>query len=135
MVSELITFSVYPAVDPASTYAAQSFKGKACFLTGASRGIGRTTALVFAKAGASVAISARSSAALDETKALILKEVPGARVEKFVVDVTKAEDVETAVEAAAKVFGRLDVVIANAGYINPFDKRQQTSTPLCGSVS
>ena len=39
---------------------------------------------------------------------------------------------EAAVEAAAKVFGRLDVVIANAGYINPFDKRQHMSTPLRG---
>ena len=64
---------------------------KVVCITGASRGIGRTTALTFAKAGAAVAISARSSGALDETKALILKEVPGATVEKFVVDVTKAE--------------------------------------------
>ena len=63
---------------------------------------------------------------------MILKEVPGARVEKFVVDVTRAEEVEAAVEATAKVFGRLDVVIANAGYINPFDKRQHMSIPLRG---
>ncbi|KZV66968.1 NAD(P)-binding protein [Peniophora sp. CONT] len=113
---------VYPTIDPASAWSFQSLKGKALFITGASRGIGRTTALTFAKAGASVAIAARSAAALEDTKALIVKEVPGAKVEKYVVEVTKAEQVEAAVEAAAKAFGRLDMVIANAGYTNAFDK-------------
>ncbi|KZV66967.1 NAD-P-binding protein [Peniophora sp. CONT] len=113
---------VYPTIDPASAWSSHSLKGKALFITGASRGIGRTTALTFAKAGADVAIAARSSAALDETEALILKEIPGAKVEKYVVDVTKSEEVEKAVESAAKAFGRLDYVVANAGYTNPFDK-------------
>ncbi|VDC05477.1 unnamed protein product [Peniophora sp. CBMAI 1063] len=112
---------VYPAIDPTAAYSSQVLKGKATFITGASRGIGRATALTFAKAGASVALSARSSTALDETEALILKSVPHAKVEKFVVDVTKAEEVESAVDAAAKAFGRLDFVVANAGYTNPFD--------------
>ncbi|KZV64031.1 NAD-P-binding protein [Peniophora sp. CONT] len=119
---------VYPTINPSTAYSSQSFKGKALFITGASRGIGRTTALTFAKAGASVAISARSSGALDETKALILKEVPHAKVEKFVVDVTKAEEVEAAIDAAAEKFGRLDVVVANAGYTNPFDKPMEERT-------
>ncbi|KZV66972.1 NAD-P-binding protein [Peniophora sp. CONT] len=119
---------VYPTIDPSTAYSSQSFKGKALFITGASRGIGRTTALTFAKAGASVAIAARFSDALDETKALILKEVPQAKVEKYVVDVTKAEEVEGAVDGAAKKFGRLDVVIANAGYTNAFDKSIEERT-------
>ncbi|VDC05478.1 unnamed protein product [Peniophora sp. CBMAI 1063] len=112
---------VYPSIDPTAAYTSQPLKGKAVFITGASRGIGRTTAVTFAKAGASVAVTARSSAALDETKALVLKAVPEAKVEKFVVDIAKAADVEAAVEKAAGIFGRLDIVIANAGYINPFD--------------
>ncbi|VDC05479.1 unnamed protein product [Peniophora sp. CBMAI 1063] len=120
-----VRHEVYPTIDPTPVYASQSLKGKALFITGASRGIGRTTAIAFAKAGASVAISARSSSALDETKALILRDVPEAKVEKYVVDVTKAEEVEDAVERAAIAFGRLDVAIANAGYINPFDTPMQ----------
>ena len=114
---------VYPAIDPSSIYASQSLRGKVVFITGASRGIGRTTAINFAKAGASIAISARSATALDETQALILTEVPDAKVEKFVVDVTKAQEVEDAVEATASKLGGLDIVIANAGYINTFDRR------------
>ncbi|VDB88724.1 unnamed protein product [Peniophora sp. CBMAI 1063] len=112
---------VYPFIDPTSAFTAQALKNKVVFITGASRGIGRTTAITFARAGASLAISARSSSALDETKALVLNEVPEAKVEKFVVDVTKAEEVEGAVEKTVKKFGRLDVVIANAGYTNTFD--------------
>ena len=117
---------MYPTIDPTAAYSSQPLKGKALFITGASRGIGRTTAVVFAKAGASVAISARSSAALDETKAMILKEAPEAKVEKFIVDVSKADQVEAAINEAAKKFGKLDVVIANAGYTNPFDIRTPT---------
>ena len=113
---------MYPTIDPTAAYSSQSLGGKALFITGASRGIGRTTAIVFAKAGASVAISARSSAALDETKAMILKEAPDARVEKFIVNVTRAEQVDAAVDEAARKFGGLNFVIANAAYINPFDK-------------
>ncbi|KZV69178.1 NAD-P-binding protein [Peniophora sp. CONT] len=113
---------VYPTIDPASGWASQSFKGKAVFITGASRGIGRVTAVTFAKAGAAVAIAARSESALEETKAAVLKEVPEAKVEKYVVDVKNTAQVEAAVEAAAAAFGRLDVVIANAGALTVFGK-------------
>ena len=117
---------MYPTIDPTAAYSSLPLKGKALFITGASRGIGRTTAVFFAKAGASVAISARSSAALDETKAMIWKEAPEAKVEKLIVDVSKADQVEAAINEAAKKFGKLDVVIANAGYTNPFDIRTPT---------
>ncbi|VDB83286.1 unnamed protein product [Peniophora sp. CBMAI 1063] len=113
---------VYPTIDPASAWASQSFKGKAVFLTGGSRGIGRETAITFAKAGAAVAVAARSEAKLEETKAAVLKEVPDAKVEKYVVDVKNTAQVEAAVEAAAAAFGRLDVVIANAGALTTFGK-------------
>ncbi|KZV69177.1 NAD-P-binding protein [Peniophora sp. CONT] len=113
---------VYPTIDPASGWDEQSFKGKAVFITGASRGIGRVTAVTFAKAGAAVALAARSERALEETKAAVLKEVPEAKVEKYVVDVKNTKQVEEAVEAAATAFGRLDVVIANAGALTAFGK-------------
>ena len=91
---------VYPLIDPTYAFATRSFSGKNVFITGASRGIGRTTAITFAKAGAGVAISARSEQALGETKALILQEVPKAKVEVYVADVTKTEEMEAEAKAA-----------------------------------
>ncbi|KZV62461.1 NAD-P-binding protein [Peniophora sp. CONT] len=113
---------VYPTIDPTSGWASQSLTGKAVFITGASRGIGRVTAVTFAKAGAALALAARSESALEETKAAVLNEVPEAKVEKYIVDVKNTVQVEAAVEAAAAAFGRLDVVIANAGALTPFGK-------------
>ncbi|KZV96866.1 NAD(P)-binding protein [Exidia glandulosa HHB12029] len=115
-----VRHDVYPTIDPTQTFAAQLFKGKAMFITGASRGIGRTTAIFFAKAGAAVAIAARSDGLLDETRAEILKAAPEAKVEKYIVDVKNTAQVQNAIEAAAKAFGRLDVVIANAGSVRRF---------------
>ncbi|VDC05468.1 unnamed protein product [Peniophora sp. CBMAI 1063] len=122
---------VYPCISPTPAWEAQSFKGKAIFITGASRGIGRSTAITFAKAGAAVAIAARSSAALDETLSLMLKEAPEAKVKKYAVDVTNSAEMEMAVDHAAATFGGLDVVIANAGYTNAFDNTlmDQRATP------
>ena len=124
---------VYPLIDPTYAFATQSFSGNYVFITGASRGIGRTTAITFAKAGAGVAISARSEQALGETKALILQEVPKAKVEVYVADVTKIEEMEAALKSAIKVFGGLDVVIANAGAANSFDTRRGLSYSLMRS--
>ena len=61
---------------------------------------------------------------MEETKAAVLREVPDAKVEKYVVDVKDTAQVETAVEAAAAAFGRLDVVIANAGALTTFGQSQ-----------
>ncbi|KZV96871.1 NAD(P)-binding protein, partial [Exidia glandulosa HHB12029] len=110
----------YPTIDPTALCASQSFTGKGVFITGASRGIGRATAIVFAKAGASVAIAARSSHLLDEAREEILKQVPTANVEKYIVDVRRTKSVQEAVDKAVKTFGRLNVVIANAGFVTPF---------------
>ena len=118
---------VYPTIDPTSAWATHPFKGKGVLITGASRGIGRSTAITFAKAGAAVAIAARSERALDETKALILQDMPEAKVETYCVDVTKTVEVESAMCNAAAAFGGLDVVIANAGYSNSLDTREQPS--------
>ncbi|KZV96868.1 NAD(P)-binding protein [Exidia glandulosa HHB12029] len=112
---------VYPTIDPTQAYVAQSFKDKAVFITGASRGIGRTTAIFFSKAGAAVAIAARSEDQLDETKAAILKATPNAKVEKYIVDVKDSAQVQAAIDGAATMFGRLDVVIANAGTVRRFE--------------
>ncbi|MCF2529633.1 SDR family oxidoreductase [Yinghuangia soli] len=83
------------------------------FITGASRGLGRAFAEAALGAGDRVAAAARSTAALDELAAAH----PG-RVLPLTLDVTDREAVSRAVEAAVAHFGRLDVVVNNAGTLS-----------------
>ena len=96
-------------------------------VTGASRGVGRETALQYARAGASVAIVARSGGALDETRDIIVAAVPGVDVLVLNADVRDVESVRTAVESVLRHFGKLDILIANAGAITSFTPREDRS--------
>ncbi len=84
--------------------------GKKVLLTGGGSGIGRAVALKLVDAGASVAITGRDRAKLDETNKLA-----GGKVHVFVCDGTKHEQVEKTVTAVIKAFGGLDILINNAG--------------------
>jgi NAD(P)-dependent dehydrogenase (short-subunit alcohol dehydrogenase family) len=130
--------SIYPAIDPKSLYAAQSFSGKVVLVTGASRGVGRETALQYARAGASVAILARTVGALDETRDIIIAAVPGADVLVLTADVRDIESVRAAVESVIRHFGKLNILIANAGAITLFtpreDRSQTISSPFASFV-
>ena len=111
-------------------YAARSFGEKVVLVTGASRGVGRETALQYAHAGASVAIVARTAHALDETKVLIVAAIPSADVVVLVADVRDVESVRGVVESVIQRFGKLDILIANAGAISlitPSKDRAQTA--------
>ena len=101
-------------------YAARSYGGKVVLITGASRGIGRETALHYARAGASVAIVARTGDALNETRDIIVAAVPDADVFVFTADVRDIESVRSAVDGVLGHFGKLDILIANAGAITSF---------------
>ncbi|SDE69417.1 SDR family oxidoreductase [Limimaricola pyoseonensis] len=89
-------------------------QGKTVLITGASRGIGAAAAREFAAAGARVALLARSAEALSD----ISKELGEAAL-AIPCDVSRYWEVEAAVQAAVKEFGRLDVVVNNAGAIEP----------------
>ncbi|THH21492.1 hypothetical protein EW146_g117 [Bondarzewia mesenterica] len=114
--------NVYPTIDPQIHYDAQTFKGKVVFITGASRGIGEETATQFAHAGASLVLVARNHTTLDTVKAAILNVVPKASVLTFAADVTHTKEVEQAIKTTIDTFGRLDILIANAGVTRPLEK-------------
>ena len=86
--------------------------GKVAFVTGASSGIGRETALAFAREGARVAVASRREKDGEETVQRV-RETGGEAL--FVrTDVTRETDVKAAVESAVAEFGRLDLAFNNA---------------------
>jgi NAD(P)-dependent dehydrogenase (short-subunit alcohol dehydrogenase family) len=92
----------------------RSLRGAVVAITGASAGIGRACALAFAREGASLVVAARRRDLL-ETLAGEIQALGGvAAVE--VVDVGRAGDVQQMVDNAVARFGRLDVMVNNAGY-------------------
>jgi NADP-dependent 3-hydroxy acid dehydrogenase YdfG len=88
-------------------------KGKVVVITGASSGIGEATARVLAEQGAHVVIGARREDRLKVLASSIRSE--GGSVEYHTLDVTELEEMQTIVELALTRFGRLDVIINNAG--------------------
>jgi NADP-dependent 3-hydroxy acid dehydrogenase YdfG len=91
----------------------RNFTGKAAFVTGAGGGIGRATALAFARAGANVVVADISEQNIQETARLI--EERSGRALAVRCDVTRAEDVKGALDRTIETFGRLDVAFNNAG--------------------
>ncbi|KZP00362.1 NAD-P-binding protein [Calocera viscosa TUFC12733] len=118
---------VYPGIEPVKF--AGSLKDKVVFITGASRGIGQATAIAFAKSGASVFLAARKQETLDAVKADILEAVPIAQVGTYATDVVDHESVKAAVAACIKQFGKLDVVISNAGTMEDFTQTMAQRDP------
>ncbi len=91
-------------------------ENKSIVVTGASSGMGKAIVELFVKEGASVVAVARRKERLD---ALVesLKEAPG-KVIAFAGDVSKREDNEAMIDLAVKEFGKLDVVVNNAGVMD-----------------
>ena len=83
-------------------------------ITGASSGIGRATALCLARRGASVAICARGPGPLEEVAGEIRRA--GGKALAVTADVTNPADMEAFVDRTRQEFGRLDVMMCNAGY-------------------
>ncbi|KAL8671864.1 MAG: hypothetical protein Q9168_003654 [Polycauliona sp. 1 TL-2023] len=107
----------YPAIDPLSA----NLSGKSVFISGASKGLGRAMSLSFAKAGASfIALGARGSltslvAEIKETATAAKRHIPQILPIKF--DVTSQESVANAAAIVEKEFGKIDIVINNAGVL------------------
>jgi len=90
------------------------FENKVVWITGASAGLGKYMAYEFARHGALLALSARRKDKLEEVK----KEVErlGGSAHIVICDVMEDEQIQSAVEEIVSNFGKLDVVVANAGF-------------------
>lgn len=99
-------------------------KGKTAIVTGSSRGIGKALASTAASLGINIAIAARNEAPLKETADEIKNKY---KVETLPIacDVTKIEDLENLVNKTKEKFGRIDILINNAGVSSqyPFQKQ------------
>jgi short-subunit dehydrogenase len=116
----------------------QRFAGNAVFITGASSGIGAALALEFAREGADVVLAARRRDRLESLAAEI--GAIGRRAVVAPCDVTREGDLERAAAAGRAAFGKLDVVVANAGFgvtgllerLSLDDYRRQLETNVFG---
>jgi 7-alpha-hydroxysteroid dehydrogenase len=90
---------------------------KVVIVTGAGKGIGRGIALGFAEAGADVVCAARTPADLEETAKGVRER--GRRALAVPTDVTKTDQLERLVDATLEEFGRLDLLVNNAGGTGP----------------
>ena len=91
-------------------------QGKVAIITGGNSGVGAATAAMFAKEGAKVVISARRQAQLEEVAAKIRAE--GGEVLPVVSDISKAEDAKNLIAKTVEAFGKVDVLVNNAGVLD-----------------
>src|SRR5574341_334288 len=91
--------------------------GKVALITGGSRGIGRAVAAAYADAGTSVMICGRNPADLNGT----LREIraSGLEIDGIAGDIARAADVQRIVEAVIERYGKIDVLVNNAGILGP----------------
>ncbi len=96
--------------------------GRVAVVTGGARGIGAAVTEVLARAGARVVVADRDRASAEEQAGRL--RAAGAQAHVSVVDVADEDSVEAAADDAVAAFGRLDVVVANAGivHLDPVDR-------------
>lgn len=98
---------------PGQAYPKLSLKGKTALVTGAGKGLGRASALALARAGANVALLARTKKDLQTLAGEI--EALGGKSSVEVADATRSAEVDAAVGRTAAAFGSLDIVVHSAG--------------------
>ena len=124
---------MYPAIDPELAFSNETFSGKVVLITGASRGLGPVMATFFARAGANLALVARGASNLDAVK-IQIQQQSSVEVSTFAMDVTDTQAASKIVQDVVDRFGRLDVIIPNAGISLPPDGTGESrSVPLVAS--
>src|SRR5664280_749635 len=92
-------------------------KGKTAFITGASRGIGKAIALLFAREGADIAIT---NIADDDEFRNAIKEIEacGVKVKGYVSNAAKFDDSQNVINEMVKDFAKIDILVNNAGTVS-----------------
>ena len=102
-------------------------EGKAALVTGASSGIGRSTAVLLAENGCKVILTGRRHSHLETVAEEIRSE--GGEAAPFTLDVSDEAQVRAVVEKARLVWNRLDILVNAAGYVAPATVRVQITRP------
>ncbi|HPZ08186.1 MAG TPA: SDR family oxidoreductase [Candidatus Eremiobacteraeota bacterium] len=90
-----------------------NIKGKVVIITGASSGIGKSTARLFSSEGATVIAISRDKSKLDKVKEEFQKD--GLKLEVFSCDISKEDEVKALIESVIETSGKIDILINNAG--------------------
>lgn len=95
-------------------------KNKVAIITGASSGIGKAVATLFAKEGALVVAGARRLEKLDDLKTLVENKGYEGKILPVAVDVSKDEDLKKLVDTAVENFNTIDILVNNAGILDEY---------------
>ena len=106
----------------------KALEGKVAIVTGAGAGIGKAIASRFASEGAKVLAASRSQIELDATVGHIIED--GGTISACVADVANAKEVARMFDEALKRYGRVDVVVNNAGIMDDFTPVGETTDEL-----
>ena len=107
--------------------------GKSAIITGASRGIGAATAQEFARLGASVILAARSGKEIEIIAGDICQA--GGKAEAMACDVSRYDDLLAVVDRCQQAFGAVDVLVNNAGVIEPIGLLATSDPALWGAAT
>lgn len=100
---------------------------KIVFITGATKGIGRSSAFAFAEKGATLVLTARSTELLEDLKEELIRKYE-VKVFTLTMDVSKSSDVKEKIDSLPKTFKNIDILINNAGLALGLDKVFLSST-------
>lgn len=107
-------------------------ENKVALITGSGSGIGRATAVLFAKEGAKVLVADYVVDGGEETVNIIKKA--GGEASFVKADVSKAADIENMIKTTVRIYGRLDILVNNAGIMQPMMPTHENTEELFDKV-